>query len=70
MDINDKIRILLIRRKMTIQELAYRIGTSPQNLSNKLSRNNFSKRDLDKIADALGCYLEVSFIFSESGERF
>lgn len=69
MNISDKIRILLIRRKMTMQELAYKIDTSPQNLSNRIKRNSFCEKELDKIAEALGCSLEVSFKFNENNEK-
>ncbi len=69
MNICDKIRVLLIRRKMTLQELAHKIETSPQNLSNKLSRNNFNLRDLSKIAGALACKLDITFELDDTKER-
>jgi transcriptional regulator with XRE-family HTH domain len=64
----EKIRILLKRKKMTILELAAVIGTSNQNLSNKLSRDNFSENELHQISKALGCRFEGFFIF-EDGEK-
>lgn len=64
----EKIRILLKRKKMTIAELAKAIEISSQNLSNKLSRDNFSEQDLRQIAGALGCRYEGFFI-SEDNER-
>jgi len=64
----EKIRILLKRKKMTISELAAAIGTSNQNLSNKLTRDNFSEQELHKIAGALGYRYEGFFIF-EDNER-
>ena len=63
----EKIRILAKRKKVTILELATLIGTTNQNLSNKLSRDNFSEQELHKIAEALGCKFEGFFIF-EDGE--
>lgn len=62
----EKIRILLKRKKMTIAELASAIGISSQNLSNKLSRDNFSEQELRQIAGALGCRYEGFFIFEDS----
>jgi len=53
---------------MTIADLAAAIGTSNQNLSNKLSRDNFTEQELRKIAEALGCRFEGFFIF-EDGEQ-
>ena len=64
----EKIRILLKRKKMTISELAAAIETSNQNLSNKLTRDNFSEKELHQIASALGCRYEGFFIF-EDNER-
>lgn len=64
----EKIRILLKRKKMTISELATVIGTSNQNLSNKLTRDNFSEQELHKIAEAFNCHYEGFFIFDD-GEK-
>ncbi|MFZ5966188.1 MAG: helix-turn-helix transcriptional regulator [Bacillota bacterium] len=64
----EKIRILIKRKKVTISELATLIGTSNQNLSNKLSRDNFSEQELHQIAEALGCKFEGYFVF-EDGEK-
>jgi len=64
----EKIRILLKRKKMTIIDLAATMGTSNQNLSNKLSRDNFTEQELHKIAEVLGCRFEGFFIF-EDGEK-
>ena len=67
--VSEKIRILLIKRKMTMSELADKIETTPQNLSNKLSRDNFNEKEMTAIAQALGCKLDVSFEMNESGEK-
>ena len=68
LSMGEKIRILLKRKKMTISELATAIGTSNQNLSNKLTRDNFSEQELHQIARVLGCRYEGFFIF-EDNER-
>ncbi|WP_409372111.1 helix-turn-helix domain-containing protein [Pseudobacteroides cellulosolvens] len=64
----EKIRILAKRKKVTISELATLIGTTNQNLSNKLTRDNFSEKELKQIAEALGCRFEGYFVF-EDGDR-
>lgn len=61
----EKLRILIKRKKVTISELANMIGTSNQNLSNKLSRDNFSEKELQQIAEVLGCKFEGFFIFDD-----
>jgi transcriptional regulator with XRE-family HTH domain len=61
----EKIRILINRKKITISELARLIGTTNQNLSNKLTRDNFSEKELQQIAEALECRFEGYFIFDD-----
>lgn len=67
--VSEKIRMLLIKRKMTMSELADKIETTPQNLSNKLSRDNFTEKEMQAISDALGCKLSISFMLEETEER-
>lgn len=61
----EKIKIALGRKNMTIQDLADALGTTRQNLHNKLTRGNFKEEDLKQIADALGGKLKVSFVFED-----
>lgn len=61
----EKIRILLRRKKITISDLADMIGTSRQNLTNKLSRDNFTEKELQQIAEVLECKFEGFFIFGD-----
>ena len=68
--VSEKIRILLIKRKMTMSELADKIETTPQNLSNKLSRDNFNEKEMQSISQALGCKLNITFTLDETGEHF
>lgn len=65
---NEKIKIILGRRNMTLADLADAINISRQNLSNKMSRNNFSEKELKEIADALNCSFDVTFVMNDSGE--
>jgi DNA-binding Xre family transcriptional regulator len=67
--VSDKVRILLIKRKMTMSELADRIETTPQNLSNKLSRDNFTEKEMKAISDALACKLDINFTLEETGQQ-
>ena len=64
-----KIRTILLERNMTLKELAERIGTSGNNLSTKLSRDNLSERELHAIADALNCDYDGIFTFRDTGKR-
>lgn len=64
-----KIRILLVETGLTQKELANRLGTSPTNLSGKLTRDNFSEKELQEIAHACGAEFEGSFIITDSGKK-
>ena len=51
----EKIRVILKRRGMTVAQLADLTNQTRQNLSNKLTRDNFQEKDIEAIAEALGC---------------
>ena len=67
--VSEKIRILLIKRRMTMSELADKMGTTPQNLSNKLNRDNFTEKEMKTMSAALGCKLDITFTIDEPGEQ-
>lgn len=70
MALSDRIRILLIKRdNISEAELARRLGVSPQNLNNKMKRDNFTEKDLSDIAKALDCTFKVSFVLNDTGEE-
>ena len=65
----EKIRILLVKRgNISEAELARRMGISPQNLHNKMKRDNFTETDLAEIAAALNCTLSINFQIKDTGE--
>lgn len=55
------LKIKLIEKDLTAKDLAAKIGTSQQNLSAKMKRDNFSEKEMEEIAAAVGCTLEISF---------
>jgi len=65
----EKIKIVLKRRNMTLGQLADKLGVSRQNFSNKMSRDNFTEKDLREIADALGCTYTAAFTMNDTGEE-
>lgn len=70
MAMSNRIRILLIKRgNISEAELARRLGISPQNLNNKMKRDNFTEQDLIKIAEVLNCEFNASFTIPETGEN-
>ena len=65
----EKIKVILGRRGMTLAELAKKTGQSQPNMSNKMSRDNFSEKELKEIATALDCTFETMFKMNDTGEE-
>ncbi len=62
-DTIKKIRILMAEKGIrTDAQLANLMGITPQNLSKKIKRNNFTEEELHSFADALGCDLSIVFV--------
>ena len=64
----EKIKIILNRRNMTISDLAKEINQSRQNLTNKLTRDNFSEKELIEIAEKLNCEFIGAFKMKDTEE--
>ncbi len=69
LSMGEKIKVVLGRRNMTLGDLAEKTGQTRQNLSNKMSRDNFTEKELRKIADALSCTYYAGFTLNDSGEN-
>ncbi|WP_016991685.1 helix-turn-helix domain-containing protein [Lysinibacillus boronitolerans] len=65
MSMTEKIKIVLVKKKMTITQLAEALETSQSNLSKKMKRDNFSEKELEQIAEVLGIGYEANFIFED-----
>jgi len=65
----EKIKIIMGRRGVTITDLAKKTGQSPQNMSNKMNRDNFSEKELKEIASALDCTFDAIFKMNDTGEE-
>lgn len=62
MGISKEIKKILIDEDLTQGDLAEKIGTSQQNFNAKLKRDNFSNKEMQEMADALGYELKIQFI--------
>ncbi len=67
-DISEKIKILAVKEKITVSDLAQKSNQSNANLYNKMARNDFKLSELQRLADAVGVGLEVNFILP-TGEK-
>ncbi len=69
MGMSEKIKIVLVKRKKSVTDLAKALNTSSQNLSNKLRNDNFREEELREIADILNCDLDINFTLRDTGEQ-
>lgn len=65
MSMSKKIKQLLIEKEVTITQLSVLLNTKPQNLTNKLARDNFTEKDLQEIARVLNCKYKANFIIED-----
>lgn len=65
--ISEQIRLLARRAGLSISALAAATGQTPQNLNNKLRRDNFTINELQKIATAAG--VTVNIIWTDNNGR-
>lgn len=68
MDLAEYIKLCLVKRKTTLSRLAELTEQSQPNLSNKMKRNHFDSGELEKIATALNCELNIQFIDKDTKE--
>ena len=60
-----EIQKLMLDKGLKKKDVADRCGWTSSNFGNKLKRDNFSERELDAIATALGMKLDIKFIDKE-----
>ena len=69
LSVSEKIKVVLKRRGMTMGQLADKTGQTRQNLSNKLTRDNFQEQDIKAMAEALNCDYEAYLVMKDTGEK-
>ena len=70
MSATEKIRAAMRRLGITNTRLAELTGWSRQNISNKFSRDNLTEEDIAKIADAIGCKVEILITLPDGDQWF
>ena len=68
MTVAEKVQLIVRRHGMTMGDLANATGQTRQNLSNKMTRGNFTEKDIQKLAEALGCEAKITFILPDGTE--
>ncbi len=65
MTLEQKIKMALAYKNISQAELARRLGTTPQNLNQKIKHNTLTNSDFEQIAAALGCSWRAEFVFED-----
>ena len=65
MDITTKIRLAETYARISEAELARRIGTSSQNLGQRLKVGRFTSDELEALAASMGAVYEYAFVFPD-----
>lgn len=63
--IAESLKIVLIKKKMNINQLADKMNISKTTLYSKFQRDSFSMADLENICKALNVNFEVNFLIDE-----
>ena len=64
----EKLRLIMKRQNMTMGDLAEASGQTRQNLSNKMTRGNFTEKDIETLATALDCKVKIIFTMPDGTE--
>lgn len=64
----EKIRLIMKRQNKTMGDIAEASGQTRQNLSNKMTRGNFTEKDILALAQALNCQVEIRFTLPDGTE--
>ena len=66
----EKVKIIIGRRGMSFVDLADKMGVTRQNISNKMSKGNFSENDMKRVAELLDCDYEGPILrMRDTGEQ-
>lgn len=68
LNLTEKLKIAMIKQKVTQTKLAELSDQTQKNLSSKMARDNFKLSEYEKLVVALGCQLEINIILP-TGER-
>ncbi len=68
MNVSEIIKIICVKRNITVAELSVKMGFSKQNLFNKLYRNDMKVSDFENVLAALDCELKFEVLDKNTKE--
>ena len=63
MRIDEQLKILCLKRDMSLAEMARRLNKTPQAFNQKMKRGKFSIEELIDISIVSGCELKCEFVY-------
>jgi DNA-binding Xre family transcriptional regulator len=69
MGMSERIKIMLVKRQLSANDLAKLLNCTPTNIYNKFKRDNFSEKELSEISDKLNCDFVGRFKMRDTGEE-
>ena len=63
----EKMRVIMKRRGVSVQDLADRLGVSRQNVNQRLNADRFTVHDMEQKATSIGCDIEIEIIEPPEG---
>lgn len=67
---SEKIKLVLVKRNKTGQNLAEALDCTPQNIYRLLQKDNWNEDQLRKVAEELNCKLVLHLELNDTGECF
>lgn len=64
----EKMRVIMKRKNISVQELAERLGVTRQNVNQRLNADKFTLEDMEKYAAAVGCVIDIEITEPTEGE--
>lgn len=68
--VEKKIRHILTDKDIKLGTFAKLLNISSPNFSQQLKRDNFSEKDMQRMADLLNCDIEITFRDRETGKEY
>ena len=63
----EKMRVMMKRRGVSVQDLADRLGVSRQNVNQRLNADKFTLDDMKRYTAAIGCDIDIEIIEPPEG---
>ena len=64
-NVADELKAMARYKDITQRQLAGKIGTTVQNLNNKLKRGDLRESEMREIAEAIGCEIKIDIVDKE-----